>query len=281
MASPIVVKPVVVVEAPNMTLTECFGNVANQQSFSSLASVVVTQKSEAVFQTPLFEEYVICTEGNIDIVHGVTGSEITTRVSAGQGVYMAMGLRSKFTWPEGGAKFTALCFPAFSPDITRPDVDGVSPVADLDASLRPQIFEPVNVVDAPGITITERFGHVSSGTCACSLATAIVGAAAEEAYQAPGFDEWVYCTEGSIDFVHAGGTTHIAAGEAAFLPKDFRVKWIWPEATKYTVVCSPAFTPELSGREAEEAATVAKDSASMKRLEELHAAVGEAPAAVA
>jgi len=279
MAAPIVSRPVVVVEAPNLTITEVFGNVANQQASSSLASVVVTQKSEAVFQSPLFEEYVICTAGNIDIMHGPKGAETTTRVSAGQGVYMPKGLRSKFTWPEGGAKYTALCFPAFSPDITRGEGDGAEPPADLDESLRPQIFEPVAVVDAPGITITEHFGHVASKTGACSLGTAVVRIAAEEAYQTPGFDEWVFCTEGSIDFVHAGGTTHIGAGEAAVLPKDFRVKWVWPEATKYTVLCSPAFSPELSGREAEESATVAKDSASMQRLEKLHAAAGDAPVA--
>jgi len=281
MAAPIVSRPVVAVELPNLTITEVFGNLANQQSSSSLASVVVTQKSEAVFQSPLFEEYVVCTDGNIDIVNGPPGAEITTRVSAGQGVYMPKGLRSKFTWPEGGAKYTALCFPAFSPDITRGEGEGAPPPADLDASLKPQIFESVAVVDAPGITITEHFGHVSSGTGSCSVGTAVVRAAAEEAYQTPGFDEWVFCTEGSIDFVHAGGTTHVATGEAAILPKDFRVKWVWPEATKYTVVCSPAFSPELSGREAEESATVAKDSASMKRLEELHAAKGEAPVSAA
>ena len=38
-----------------------------------------------------------------------------------------------------------------------------------------------------------------------------------------------------------------------------KVKWIWPESTQYTVLCLPAFTPELSGREVEDGTTVAKD----------------------
>ena len=46
---------------------------------------------------------------------------------------------------------------------------------------------------------------------------------------------------------------------------------VWPEATEYEVLCLPAFTPALCGREAEENATNAKDSESMARLEQLHA----------
>ena len=62
----------------------------------------------------------------------------------------------------------------------------------------------------------------------------------------------------------------VEAGQGILLPKDLRVKWIWPCATEYIVVCLPAFSPALSGREAEETATNAKDSASMRRLELLH-----------
>ena len=99
----------------------------------------------------------------------------------------------------------------------------------------------------------------------------MVKAASEEAWQAPQFDEYVICASGAIDFQHGDGqTVSVAAGEAVFLPRDLRVKWVWPEATNYTVLCVPAFTPALCGREAEESATVAKDSQSMARLESLH-----------
>jgi ethanolamine utilization protein EutQ (cupin superfamily) len=288
MAEPTIVKPVVVVEAGSIQITEAFGRVASHDDACSLASAVVTEKSEARFQTPLFEEYVICTEGAIDLVFGAKDAEATLRVDAGQGVFLPKGLRVKWTWPEGGAKYKALCIPAFSPELTRTEVTETDlPPADLDASLQPQVFAPVDVVDAPNITISECFGNVASSNMwrestshciwqagICSLATAVVREAAEEAYQAPGFDEYVLCTAGSIKFVHAGGSCLISEGEAVFLPKNLRVKWIWPEAAKYTVVCLPGFTPELSGREEEDSATVAKDSTSMKRLEELHLKAG-------
>ena len=76
---------------------------------------------------------------------------------------------------------------------------------------------------------------------------------------------------GAIDFLHGDGSTvALRAGEGCFLPKHLRVKWVWPEATEYAVLCLPAFTPEGCGREAEENATNAKDSASMARLQKLH-----------
>ena len=81
---------------------------------------------------------------------------------------------------------------------------------------------------------------------------------------------------GAIDFVHGDSLkSSIVAGQGIFLPKNLRVKWVWLEASAYFVLCLPAFTPELCGREAEEGATVAKDSASMQRLEQLHQGVNK------
>ena len=120
----------------------------------------------------------------------------------------------------------------------------------------------------------EHFGHVASKDGTASLGVAVVKAASEEAWQAPQFDEFVICSKGAIDFIYGDGLkASIKAGEGIFLPKNLRVKWVWLEATSYFVLCLPAFSPTLCGREAEEGATVAKDSASMQRLEKLHDAL--------
>ena len=143
-------------------------------------------------------------------------------------------------------------------------------------------------------------------------------AASEEAWQAPKFDEYVICSKGmlihmcahiehvahrevlpqlaqpctldrpsmccvdrtgKIDFIYGDGQkASIVAGQGIFLPKELRVKWVWLEASSYFVLCLPAFSPVLCGREAEEGATVAKDSASMQRLEELHQGVHQVSA---
>lgn len=290
---PCVIKPIDVVEGPGITITEYFGHVASKDGAASLAIAKVKHADKAGFQAPQFAEYVICNEGSIEFVYGDSTS---TRIEAGEAVFLPKGFRVKWTWPTA-ATYTVVCLPAFSPALSGSEVDdpsctvvntasrqklaelhhevgsehelGSTGVAAVEAEL--SVVKPVDVVQADAITITEYFGHVASKDGTASLAMATVREASEEAFQAPQFDEYVICTEGSIDFQYGDGKhMHVKAGEGVFLPKGLRVKWIWPEATKYTVLCLPAFSPELSGRESDENATVAKDSLSMERLESLH-----------
>eukprot|EP00930_Biecheleria_cincta_P035088 TRINITY_DN24165_c0_g1_i1.p1 TRINITY_DN24165_c0_g1~~TRINITY_DN24165_c0_g1_i1.p1 ORF type:complete len:303 (-),score=77.91 TRINITY_DN24165_c0_g1_i1:195-1103(-) len=296
MASPVVVKPVDVVEAPGITITECFGRVASKDGTCSLGMAVVKGASEEAWQAPGFDEYVICNQGTIEFLYGHAGAE-SVRISAGEGVFLPRGLRVKWKWLEA-CKYTVLCLPAFSPELSgREDEEGATVAKSSEsmqklaalhaasgkaedatcqdvakpADAKPTVFKPVNVVEAPGITITEYFGHVASHDGTCSLGTAVVKGASEEAWQAPQFDEYVICNEGAIEFLHGESeSARICSGEGVFLPKNLRVKWKWLEACKYTVLCLPAFAPDLSGREEEESATVAKSSESMRKLEELH-----------
>ena len=294
MSTPTVCSPTKVLDTTNLTISEYFGRVATKDDAASFALVEVRAADEAAFQTPAFAEYIICTEGSIELE---CSDGHVTRVEAGVGCYLPPMLRLRWRFP-GVCKYTVVCAPAFSPELASHEEGGTivdpasreklkelhrdagstpSGAAPVDAAakeLRPALYQPVNVVEAPGITITEHFGMVASrevGSTA-SLGVAVVKGASEEAWQCPQFDEFVICAEGSIDFLHGGGEkVHIDAGQGIFLPKGLRVKWVWPEACKYFVLCLPAFNPALSGREAEEGATVAKDSASMQRLEKLHA----------
>lgn len=251
------------------------------------------------------------TKGSLDLhtVHA-DGAQLTkTHVSEGEGVYLPAGLRVKWAWPEP-CQYTVVCVPAFSPLTSGSDLPcdlpaegGPDTVVDhatrthlselhkaagvrataprhppavrlsaLPAGILPLVVQPVRVVEAPGITITEHFGNVASGDAAVSLGRAVVPASSQEAWQAPAFDEYVVCTRGAIEFKYGDGQSkQIGAGQGVFLPMHLRVKWVWPEPTEYVVLCLPAFTPEGCGREAEEHATNAKDSASMERLQRLHA----------
>ena len=152
------------------------------------------------------------------------------RIEPGQGAFLPCKLRLRWRFP-GPCNYTVVCMPAFSPELAAHE---------------------------------ESSGGVAT-----------VKEASEEAWQCPQFDEFVICAKGSIDFVYAaedGAQTKVRvdAGQGIFLPKGLRVKWVWLEACRYYVLCLPAFSPNLCGREAEEGATVAKDSASMQRLEQMH-----------
>lgn len=291
MATPQVATPVKVVDTKNITINEYFGHVASKDGTASFALVDVRAADKAGFQTAAFDEFVICNSGAIDFEHS---DGQVTRAVAGDGVLLPADLRHRWIFP-GPCNYTVVCLPAYSPELCRVEEGGTI----VDAAARKKLNEfhgddvaadaagersaanvagehavvvkPIAVVDAPGITITEHFGHVASGDGRASLGKAVVKAAAEEAWQTPQFDEYVICAVGAIDFVHgAGSRVSISAGQGAFLPKAMRVKWVWREATTYFVLCLPAFSPGLSGREAEEGATVAKDGESMQRLEQLH-----------
>ena len=135
------------------------------------------------------------------------------------------------------------------------------------ASVR--VVDPVAVVQAPDLTITEFFGNVASGTPSLSACVAEVRRATEEAPQCPDFDELVLVLEGQVIREHAGGTTAVDAGQGAMLKAGTRVKWIWPGPCKYIPICTPAFTPENCGRE-DDGGHHAKTSESMDALRQLH-----------
>ena len=305
-AEPIVYDPVTVLDTPGITIREFIGNVASKTSSCSFALATVHRADTAAFQVPRFAEYVIVNSGTLELLTvAADGAGIVkTAVPAGEGVYLPAGLRVKWQWPAP-CTYTVVCVPAFSPltpgseasatSDTVVDQSSRAALSELHrvaaqaskapealpltlgkeqaAGITPLVVKPVAVVEAPGITITEHFGNVASSDPNASLGRAVVKGPSEEAWQAPLFDEYVVCTSGSIEFDYGEGQRkRIVAGQGVFLPKGLRVKWVWPEATTYSVLCLPAFTPALCGREAEENATNAKDSASMARLEALHKA---------
>ena len=307
-AEPIVYNPVTVLDTPGITIREFLGNVASKTSSCSFALATVHRADTAAFQVPRFAEYVIVNSGTLELLTVAADGAglVKTTVPAGEGVYLPAGLRVKWQWPAP-CTYTVVCVPAFSPLTSGSEASAasdtvvdqssraalsefhrvagqvseapeVNPEAlpltlgkEQAAGITPLVVKPVAVVEAPGITITEHFGNVASSDPNASLGRAVVKGPSQEAWQAPAFDEYVVCTSGSIDFDYGEGQRkRIVAGQGVFLPKGLRVKWVWPEATTYLVLCLPAFTPALCGREAEENATNAKDSESMARLEALH-----------
>ena len=67
-------------------------------------------------QRPRFDEYTIVLEGALQVEHE-TGTLI---VSAGQGVHTLPGEWVRYSTPEG-ARYMAICMPAFSPDTVHRD----------------------------------------------------------------------------------------------------------------------------------------------------------------
>jgi ethanolamine utilization protein EutQ (cupin superfamily) len=67
-------------------------------------------------QRPRFDEYTLVLEGALEVEH--EGGKLT--VHAGQAVHAAPGEWVRYSTPEG-ARYVAVCIPAFSPDTVHRD----------------------------------------------------------------------------------------------------------------------------------------------------------------
>ena len=115
----------------------------------------------------------------------------------------------------------------------------------------PRILEPVTVVKTPEVDITEYAGNGSSGQPAISIAKVVAQGGWAEPWQTPEFDEWVLVQEGKVHIEHSHGpTVEVTAGQAVYLAKGERVRWVFPEGgATYVPICLPGFSPANVHRE--------------------------------
>lgn len=262
-----------VVKVPGVTVTEFFGNVASKEAAISAAHVKITEATTNPWQCPEFEEHILFLKGEAHLEH----SQGITVVKAGQGLILPAGCRVKWILP-GPCEYVPICLPAFSPsNVHREEGETASTVPAHATDAVPVVVDPVDVVKAPALTITEFFGHVGSKEGHISACVAKVDEACSEAWQTPDFAEWVLVLSGAVHLQRSdGGVTEVPAGTGCFLPANTRVKWVWPEPCVYVPICMPAFNPDGCHREEEVGSAKDENPETMKRLHELHEEVAGA-----
>ena len=111
------------------------------------------------------------------------------------------------------------------------------------------VTAPVTVVEEPGkVKIDEFFGGASCNPCPAQAPISVAHVKAKagfaEDWQAPAFDEYVLVLKGAVTLEHAhGDAVKVGAGQAVFLPKGERVRWVFNEDAEYVPICLPAFSP--------------------------------------
>ena len=159
--------------------------------------------------------------------------------------------------------------------MSQPDADDAHKMAT--AAPTPLVTTPCKVVDTANLTISEYFGHVASKDGTCSFAVVEVRAADSAAFQTPAFAEYVICNQGIIELEHSDGEiVRVEPGQGAFLPSKLRLRWRFPGPCNYTVVCTPAFSPELAAHEESSGGTIVSAEA-RERLKAMHHEAGSAP----
>lgn len=117
-----------VVDHEGLTINEVIGNVSTQNDELSMALVTITQPTSEPWLTIQFDEWMVVTEGCIELHHleeevinAETGSPITTKqvvtkVNAGQTAFIPKGSRFRPIFPIAPTKYIPVAMPAFKPE---------------------------------------------------------------------------------------------------------------------------------------------------------------------
>ncbi|MGD0381031.1 MAG: cupin domain-containing protein [Acidimicrobiales bacterium] len=105
---------------PPKTISEFVGRLATRTQGVSVAVMTSPSGWSEPGQRPEFDEYTVVIEGEIH----VESEEGSFTVAAGQAVRAPAGQWVRYSTPTaGGARYVAVCVPAFSPDAVHRDED--------------------------------------------------------------------------------------------------------------------------------------------------------------
>lgn len=99
-------------------IEEYIGHASSGDDHVSVAHMLAPAGWEEPAQAPEFDEFTIVFEGSIDVEH----DDGMTHVRAGQAVIARAGEHVRYTSAEG-ARYMAICLPAFHSDIVHRDDD--------------------------------------------------------------------------------------------------------------------------------------------------------------
>ncbi len=100
-------------------VSEYIGNINSNTRSVSIAKMESPQGWEEPGQTPKFDEYTIVMKGTLK----VETEKESFDVKAGQAFIAEQGEWVKYSSPDEGAEYIAVCLPAFSTDLVNRDED--------------------------------------------------------------------------------------------------------------------------------------------------------------
>jgi mannose-6-phosphate isomerase-like protein (cupin superfamily) len=116
-----ILKPTIIQPVGNLPkiIEEYFGRVNSGDTAVSIAKMKSVAGWEEPGQTPEFDEYTVVLSGTLR----VESKNETVDVHAGQAIHTKAGKWVRYSSPNEGAEYIAVCLPAFSPDTVHRDGD--------------------------------------------------------------------------------------------------------------------------------------------------------------
>ena len=100
------------------TIEEYVGRASSKDEAVSIAHMVAPAGWDEPYQQPQFDEFTVVLEGELLVDHDDT----TSSVGAGQAIITRAGERIRYR-TEQGARYVAVCLPAFSIDLVNREDD--------------------------------------------------------------------------------------------------------------------------------------------------------------
>jgi len=122
------------------------------------------------------------------------------------------------------------------------------------------------VVDAPGLSIDELAGNVSSREDRISIAHVVAKQGTSEPYLTLHYDEWICVVKGQIKFQTSTGDLIANAGDTVCIETGTRFQPLFLQDSEYIPVCLPAFRPDRCVREDGDSEEGKSISANLKQL---------------
>ena len=110
----IIASPTLIPVPGGKTIEEYVGRASSEDEGVSIAHMVAPAGWDEPFQTPDFDEFTVVLDGELLVDHG----EETTTVVVGQAIITRAGERIRYR-TEKGARYVAVCLPAFSIDLVN------------------------------------------------------------------------------------------------------------------------------------------------------------------
>ncbi|MDR0703401.1 MAG: hypothetical protein LBF88_00260 [Planctomycetaceae bacterium] len=186
-------------------IKEFIGRISTKTELLSIGLLNFPEGWSEPPQCPEFDEYTVVLEGNLYID---TESAGTLIVRAGCGILTPRGERIQYRTPEpNGAKYVAVCFPAFTPEQTRRNQTGIELPKTAQPQWTPQsrivlCCRPVYLHGTGPILkqAEEYFGHLNNNSQTVSIMRVRSYQGCEENFQNIGYDNYYIVLNGELHF---------------------------------------------------------------------------------
>jgi ethanolamine utilization protein EutQ (cupin superfamily) len=209
-------------------------------------------------QCPEFDEYTVVLEGNLYVD---TESAGTLVIRAGSGILTPRGERIQYRTPEpNGAKYLAVCFPAFSPELTHRSQAGVelpktpqpnwTPQCRITLCRRPTYFQGTGLVSKQ---VAAYFGYWNHNSQTAGIVQVRSYQGYEEEFRCIDYDNYYLVLKGELHFqTEPSGEWIKAVTDQAISVRrgeSLRCAAPTPDGAEYIIVSHPPWDQEWNRSE--------------------------------